>query len=520
MRLLPSPTNMHLARLVDQGPARTPASARPPGSAASRPPSAPAPRRCPAPCRRGWPAGRGRGGRRTARCRVSRPGVAVDGQRREAGAGEQLVELLLLGRDAGAEARCRGPARAGGGGRRRRRVGGTRGAPVMSSMPLPGQTSSGVLGVDAVGVGDARSRSPATSTVIAGLASRATIASSESPGWTTRMQAGLGWPGTGRDGRSSSPGSWSSRRRRRGRRGRRGRRRLGRRRGSVVAGSVAAPPALGRRRVGRRRGRGRRRRWSTAAPAVGRRSLSSVARSPVQAPSTAASAARPRPADRASPPSAHPEHGRPPARAAIPRHLRRRATFSCISSEFRREPQIRLWSSGEWTRSSTRTPRAPARRRRCSPAATGSSSRWDVVIGRAAAGNSFQPIVLSGLRGVGKTVLLLAFREHANEAGWPVELFEARPGGDLRAQVAEALPPMVRTVNQQLAQQGAGRADRAHRRQLRPRRPGLAVARRVPARARARGRRRRLRRPRDRPDRAARRPRRGRRRRRASAPRC
>jgi hypothetical protein len=70
-----------------------------------------------------------------------------------------------------------------------------------------------------------------------------------------------------------------------------------------------------------------------------------------------------------------------------------------------------------------------------------------VVVGRAAAGNSFQPLVLSGLRGVGKTVLLLAFRSHARDAGWPIELFEARPGGDLRAQVAEALPPMVRTVN-------------------------------------------------------------------------
>ena len=72
---------------------------------------------------------------------------------------------------------------------------------------------------------------------------------------------------------------------------------------------------------------------------------------------------------------------------------------------------------------------------------------WDVVIGRAAAGNSFQPIVLAGLRGVGKTVLLLEFRAHARDAGWPIELFEARPGGDLRAQVAEALPPMIRTVN-------------------------------------------------------------------------
>lgn len=72
---------------------------------------------------------------------------------------------------------------------------------------------------------------------------------------------------------------------------------------------------------------------------------------------------------------------------------------------------------------------------------------WDIVLGRAVAGNPFQPIVLSGLRGVGKTVLLLAFREQARRAGWPIELFEARPGGDLRAQLAEALPPMVRSVN-------------------------------------------------------------------------
>ena len=44
-------------------------------------------------------------------------------------------------------------------------------------------------------------------------------------------------------------------------------------------------------------------------------------------------------------------------------------------------------------------------------------------------------------------MLLLEFRAHARDAGWPIELFEARPGGDLRAQVAEALPPMIRTVN-------------------------------------------------------------------------
>lgn len=70
-----------------------------------------------------------------------------------------------------------------------------------------------------------------------------------------------------------------------------------------------------------------------------------------------------------------------------------------------------------------------------------------VIIGRATSGNSFQPMILSGLRGVGKTVLLLRFRTIAREAGWVAEIVETRPDGDLRMQVAEALPPLVRTVN-------------------------------------------------------------------------
>ena len=44
-------------------------------------------------------------------------------------------------------------------------------------------------------------------------------------------------------------------------------------------------------------------------------------------------------------------------------------------------------------------------------------------------------------------MLLLTFRSAAREAGWVAELVEARPGGDLRTQIGEALPPMVRTVN-------------------------------------------------------------------------
>lgn len=72
---------------------------------------------------------------------------------------------------------------------------------------------------------------------------------------------------------------------------------------------------------------------------------------------------------------------------------------------------------------------------------------FTVMIGRAAQQKSFQPVVLSGLRGVGKTVLLLRFRSIAHQAGWVAELIEARPDGDLRVQLAEALPYMVRSVN-------------------------------------------------------------------------
>ena len=72
---------------------------------------------------------------------------------------------------------------------------------------------------------------------------------------------------------------------------------------------------------------------------------------------------------------------------------------------------------------------------------------FEVVIGRAVAGRSFQPPVLSGLRGVDKTVLLLRFRSAAAQAGWAAEMIEVRPGVDLRAQVADALVPMVRSVS-------------------------------------------------------------------------
>lgn len=59
----------------------------------------------------------------------------------------------------------------------------------------------------------------------------------------------------------------------------------------------------------------------------------------------------------------------------------------------------------------------------------------DTLLGRAAIGNPVQPMVLSGLRGVGKTVLLLNWRSQAEAAGWAASHVEARPeptfGGSL-----------------------------------------------------------------------------------------
>lgn len=51
-----------------------------------------------------------------------------------------------------------------------------------------------------------------------------------------------------------------------------------------------------------------------------------------------------------------------------------------------------------------------------------------VLIGRAQVGNPVQPLVLSGLPGVGKTVLLLRWRAVAEEAGWATAHIEARAG--------------------------------------------------------------------------------------------
>ena len=129
-----------------------------------------------------------------------------------------------------------------------------------------------------------------------------------------------------------------------------------------------------------------------------------------------------------------------------------------------------------WTRSGTPTPPAPASARPSSPAATSSSQAFDVVLERVARGRPERSIVLTGLRGVGKTVLLNALRSAAVRAALghrqargpprpvaaPPAVGRAAPGG------ARARPPA-----------GRRRRPRARRGQ------GVRPARRRPARRQA-----------------------------------
>ena len=75
------------------------------------------------------------------------------------------------------------------------------------------------------------------------------------------------------------------------------------------------------------------------------------------------------------------------------------------------------------------------------PALTGRDAQlrqWEVLIQRLAAGRSDQSLVVSGLRGVGKTVLLLEFQGIADRAGWVTsDPIEVRSDTDFRAELAD-----------------------------------------------------------------------------------
>jgi len=62
---------------------------------------------------------------------------------------------------------------------------------------------------------------------------------------------------------------------------------------------------------------------------------------------------------------------------------------------------------------------------------------WDVGVRRIEAGRDAQSMVLYGLRGVGKTVLLARFAQVARERSWLVTQVEAKSGHTMRAMVGE-----------------------------------------------------------------------------------
>jgi hypothetical protein len=73
-------------------------------------------------------------------------------------------------------------------------------------------------------------------------------------------------------------------------------------------------------------------------------------------------------------------------------------------------------------------------------------AQFDVVLERVARGRPERSLVLTGLRGVGKTVLLNALRSQAIQRLWGTGKIEARPDQSLRRPVASALHMAVREV--------------------------------------------------------------------------
>ena len=71
---------------------------------------------------------------------------------------------------------------------------------------------------------------------------------------------------------------------------------------------------------------------------------------------------------------------------------------------------------------------------------------FDVVLERVSGGRPERSVMLTGLRGVGKTVLLNQLRSAARSRGWGTGKLEARPDQELRRPLASALHMAVRQI--------------------------------------------------------------------------
>src|SRR4051795_2375270 len=90
----------------------------------------------------------------------------------------------------------------------------------------------------------------------------------------------------------------------------------------------------------------------------------------------------------------------------------------------------------------------------------GELDAFDVVLQRVSRGRPERSLVLTGLRGVGKTVLLGALRSAAVRQGWGTGKLEARPDTSLRRQLAAALHLAIRELG--VGGSAAREADRDH----------------------------------------------------------
>lgn len=108
------------------------------------------------------------------------------------------------------------------------------------------------------------------------------------------------------------------------------------------------------------------------------------------------------------------------------------------------------------------------------PALTGRDDQllqWEVLVRRLSAGRSDQSLIVSGLRGVGKTVLLLEFRRIADRLGWVIsDLLEVRSDTDLRAELADRAFQALTQLDRRV---GLGERARAFTRMLQRFRVGV-----------------------------------------------
>jgi hypothetical protein len=77
----------------------------------------------------------------------------------------------------------------------------------------------------------------------------------------------------------------------------------------------------------------------------------------------------------------------------------------------------------------------------------GDLEAFSVLLERLASGQHERSLVYSGLRGVGKTVLLLEFETLAREAGWACNDVEEVGSGDFRQTFAELAYQMLLSMS-------------------------------------------------------------------------